>query len=99
MAAPGFREKILTTLLSHDDEYLTELGMKEIVFGIQLPLGARSNMCFVVQAVAVQLIEEIVVVAAGKHYMWVGQHLEIGKPIEEERGIVALGLRTWANKL
>jgi hypothetical protein len=69
--------------------------MKEIVFEIQLPRGARSNMCFVVRAVA----EAIAVVVAGKHYMWVGQHLGVGNLIEEERGIVVRGLRTWANKL
>jgi hypothetical protein len=80
-AVPGFQEKILTTLLNHDDE----LGMKEIVFGIPLPRAARSNMCFVVRVVAV--------VVAGKH-MWVGQHFEVGKPVEEEHGIVVRGLRT-----
>jgi hypothetical protein len=60
--------------------------MKEIVFGILLPPEARSNMWFVVRAVAVQLAEAIAVVA-------------FGNLIEEEGGIVVRGLRTWKNKL
>ena len=72
--------------------------MKEIVFEIPLPLGARSNMCFVVRVVAVQLSEETAVVAAGRPHMRVGQHLGVGNLIEEERGIVARGLRMWTNK-
>jgi hypothetical protein len=97
-AAPGCLEKVLTILRNHDDGRLPELGMKEIVFGIPLPPRARGNMCFIGRVVAVHLTAAIaVVVVAGKHHMWVGQHLGVGNLIEEERGMVVLGLRTWVN--
>jgi hypothetical protein len=67
-AVPGCLERILTTLLNHDEGHPTELGMREIVFGMSLPPGARSNMCFVVRVVAVHLTAAAAVVAVGKHY-------------------------------